>query len=193
MKTRLDKLLESIDPAITQEQVSARIDDAINTFQIDIGIIKNWDTFKTVLTKFFQHTENKALRLKSFRSTDSDIDWGRCVRLLFKEYGENGEKAAFEIARTGAQGGLYRVLKAVARQMIDEYSGNEVQAKISHFWHSLSVNEQLATTDEYLAKYGLLLPSELTEGNATRIKANFIKVLEEHPQLIKRLKHIGRN
>lgn len=192
MKTRLDKLLESIDPAKTLDQVSTRVDNALNSFRINIGIIKNWDTFKTVLTKFFRHTENTVLKIKFFRSPDFDIDWGRCVRLLLKEYGSNGEKAAFEMVRTGAQGGLYKVLKAVARQMIDEYSENEIRAKISRFWHRLSVNEQLATADEYLAKYGHLLPFELTEGNATRIKADFPKVLEEHPRLIKRLRYIGR-
>ena len=192
MKTRLDKMLESIDPAETQEQVSARIDDAINSFQIEIGMIKNWNTFKTVLTKFFRHTENKVLNLKSFQSPQPDTEWGRCIKFLIQEYGSNGEKAAFEMVRTGTQGGLYRVLKSVARQMIDEYSENEIRARISYFWYPLSADEKLSAIDEYLLKYGHFLPPELTEGNAARIKASFQKVLEEHPRLIKRLRYIGR-
>ena len=34
MATRLEELLESIDPARTIDQVSAAVDDAFNSFQI---------------------------------------------------------------------------------------------------------------------------------------------------------------
>jgi len=57
---------------------------------------------------------------------------------------------------------------------------------------ALSVEEQLAASTEYLQKYGHLLPSELTEGSAARIRANLPKVLEEHPHLIQRLRQVGR-
>jgi len=188
--TRLDSLLDSIDPAKTINQVSARVDDAVNSFKIKSAIIKDWDTFKALLTNFFRHTENVVLRLKNFHSTDPDIDWGRCVRLLLKEYGSSGDKAAFEMVRTGTQGGLYKVLKSIARQMVKDYSGNEIRARISDFWDSLTLDEKLAVADEYIAKYGHLLPSEITEGSAVRIKANFVKVLEEHSRLIKRFRDI---
>lgn len=109
-----------------------------------------------------------------------------------KEYGPNGERAAFEIARTGAEGGIYTVLRAVAKQMLEEYSGNEITSKIIRFWEELSAGERQTATGEYLKKYGHLLPSELTEGDGVRVRANFLKVLQEHPHLIKRLRDIGR-
>jgi hypothetical protein len=126
------------------------------------------------------------------RSPDPDIEWGRCFAILFKEYGPNGEKAAMEIARTGKEGGMYSILKKIAKGMIEEYAGNEIRAKISHYWHPLSTEQKLAATEEYLEKHGHLLPSELTEGTAVRIKAEFIKVLEQHPRLISRLKKVGK-
>ena len=193
MQTKLDNLLESIDPIRTLDQVSARVDEAINSFQLEYGSIRRWDDFKFVLTRFFRHTENIVLRIHSPSQLDPDIDWGRCCRLLMKEYGTNGEKAAFEMVRTGSEGGLYTVLKAVAKRIIDEYASNEISARISYFWENLSVDEQIEATEEYLCKYGHLLPSELIEGSAARIRANFIKVLEEHPNLIKRMRDIGRS
>jgi len=84
------------------------------------------------------------------------MEWGRCTWLLFKKFGRNDEKAAFEIVRTGNQDGLYKLLKDIALQMIEEYSGTEIRAKIHQFWHSLSVAEKWATIDEYLKKYGHL-------------------------------------
>ena len=133
------------------------------------------------------------LQIPGFQSPSDDIDWGRCCRILIKEFGPNGEKAAFELTRTGVQDGYYGVLKKVAQQMVDEYSGNEISAKIGFFWNNLNVKEKMGVIDEYLKKYGHLLPSELTEGSAARIKMNFIKVLEEHPRMIKRLRKVPIN
>jgi len=191
MKTKLDELLNSIDPARTLDQVSERVDEAINSFQLKSGTTKSWDVFKTVLTSFFCYTESFILQIHPPRRPHPDIDWGRCCRLLMKEYGSNGEKAAFEMVRTGSEGGLYAVLKAVAKRMMDEYAGKEIPARIAHFWQNLSVDEQIEATEEYLDKYGHLLPSELTEGSAARIRFNFIKVLEEHPNLNKRMRNVS--
>jgi len=112
--TKLDRLLETIDPARTLEQVSARVDEAINSFRVKSGVIKEWQEFEDLLTAFFRHVENSILGIRVSNSGYAHIDWGRCCRLLKKEYGPNGEKAAFEIVRTGVEGGLYGILKAVA-------------------------------------------------------------------------------
>jgi len=193
MKTKLDELLKSIDPVRTLDQVSARVNEAINSFQIKSGTTKNWNAFKTVLTNFFCYTESLILQINPPRKPHPDIDWGRCCRLLMKEYGPNGEKAAFEMVRTGSEGGLYAVLKSVAKRMIDEYAGNEISARIGHFWQNLSIDEKIAASEEYLSKHSHLLPSELTEGSAARIRFNFIKVLKEHPNLIKRMRDVSQN
>jgi len=192
MKTKLGRLLESIDPALTLDQVSARVDEALNSFQVQSGIMEDWGEFRVVLTGFYRHVENAILKIPSFRSSYSDIDWGRCRQALIKQYGANGEKAAFEMARTGTEQGLYGVLKTIARRMADDYAGNEISARISNFWEGLSTDEKLAASLEYLDKYGHLLPSELISGSAARVRANFLQVLKEHPRMIKRLRGIGR-
>jgi hypothetical protein len=97
------------------------------------------------------------------------------------------------MARTGNEGGLYAVLKALAMRMAEQYTRNEVSAKVSFFLDSLSVDEFLAAADEYVSKYRHILPSEMTEKGAGRIKANFEKVLNEHPFVIQRLQMAGRN
>ena len=192
MKTKLDRLLESIDPARTLDQVSARVDEALNSFRVKSGTIEDWEGFRTVLTEFFRHVENVVLRIRPPFFPNPDFDWGRCCKLLLKEYGANGEKAAFEMARTGTEQGLYGVLKTVARRMVDDYAGNEIAARVSKFWETLSTDEKLAVSQEYLDKYGHLLPSELTSGSAARIRVNFPRVLEEHTSIVKNLRNIGR-
>jgi hypothetical protein len=168
------------------------VNEALNYFRVKSGIIEEWGEFRAALTGFYRHVENVILNIPSFCSPNPDIDWGLCCQMLIKEYGQSGEKAAFEIVRTGVEGGLYSVLKAVSRRMITEYAGNEIAARIAIFWNGLSIDEKLAASQEYLDKYGHLLPSELTSGSAARIRVNFPRVLEEHPNIIKRLRNIGR-
>jgi len=190
--TQLDRLLESIDPDRTLSDVAARTDDAINSFHMNRGSAKKWEEFMGCLIGLFCHVENTVLALDPPRSVNPEIDWGRCSRLLMEEYGKSGEKTAFELARTGVEGGLYGVMKALARRLAAQYVKNEISARISYYWDALTVDEKVAASAEYLEKYGHLLPSEITEGSAARVRANFTKVLEEHPRLIQRTRQVGR-
>ena len=96
------------------------------------------------------------------------------------------------MSRTGNDGGIYTVLKAIAMHIADEYAQNEIVARIYNYWQDLSVDERLAASTEYISKYGHLLPSELTEGSAGRIRANLPKVLDKHHELIKKIRRVGR-
>ena len=143
------------------------------------------------LADFFAHVEAKILRLHH-GPVDVDFHWGRCAQLLRHIYGASGSKVAFEMARTGNEGGLFAVLRAVALRMAEEYSENEISARVGLYWERLSVDEQISATTEYLQKYSHLLPSEMTEGYGARIRANFPKVLAQHPQVLRRTRRLGR-
>ena len=192
MASKLDRLLLSIDPARTFDEVDRRADDAINAFSTDSGQITDWDAFRACLVRFLEHVDVHLLRLAAPVRMDLDLAWGRCVQSLMDVYGRDGEKAAFEMARTGNDGGLYAVLKAVARHLADAYAENEVSAKVYAYWHGLSVDERLAAGGEYLQDYGHLLPSELTEGSAARVRAELPQVLIQHPRMMRRLGRVGR-
>ena len=95
------------------------------------------------------------------------------------------------MARTGNHGGLYAVAKCLAKGMAEELAGNEVYARICACLDRMTAEEQIAMAREYLAKYGRLLPSELVEGSAGRLVADFAKVLEEHPRVLQRMRRVG--
>lgn len=188
MASKLDRLLEAIDPVRNYEPLWARANEGLNTFPMENASEGDWNEFNRLLARFFCHMENVMLRLKSPMPVDYRFHGSRCSRLLKKEYGDQADKAAFEMARTGVEGGLYGVLKTLARLMVEEYAGNEIRARVSDFWNNLSLDEQLELPTEYIDKHGHLLPSELIEGSAGRIRINFTKVLEKHPQLTHKLK-----
>ena len=194
MATPLDQLLDSIHPSRTLEEMDRRVDGAINAFPADAAQITDWEAFRLCLMQFMRHVENTALGMTPGRHDVADVDflWGLCCRILIREYGPNGEKAAFEMARTGNDGGLYAVFKRIGRSIATQFAGTEIQARVQRYWDGLSVEEKHKAGDEYLEKYGGLLPSELTEGSAARIRANLPKVLQEHPKMMQRLRGIGR-
>ena len=192
MQTKLDKLLDFISHKNTIVDTFNRANEALNTFRINTAQIEEWDQFQCFMADFLRHLDSYILRLSSPINGHFEHYWGQCSHALRRIYGSSGEKAAFEMARTGNESGLYGVLKAVAMHIAEEYSKREISAKVASYWESLSVNEQFDACSEYISKYGHLIPSEITEGSAARIKANFCKVLEEHPRMLLRLQNVGR-
>ncbi len=192
MSKELDRLIESIDPSRTLDEVSARVDDAINSFRVKQAVIENWDAFVQFLADFCRHIEVTVLRLGHGAPDDRMFYWSRCREFLKRRFGPSGEKIAFEMVRTGKDGGLYRVLKTVAEIMGEEYADREISARVFTYWGKLSVDQKLAAAEAYLERYKHFLPSELTEGNGIRLKANFPEVLREHPKLIRQIRQVGR-
>ena len=192
MPSKLDRFLETIDPIRNMDQLWARADNALNAFKVNQAVATDYWEFQRFLAGFYCHMENVLLRLDPPREPEYDFDGGRCLHLLQQELGSQADKVAFDRARTGVDEGLYGVLKLVARLMVEEYSGNEITARVGEFWTGLSLDEKLEVPQEYVRKHGHMLPSEVAEGMATRVIINFRRVLEEHPRLIARLRRVGR-
>ena len=190
--SKLASLLESIDPSRTIDKIASRIDQAFNSFDRPRPTTDDWNEYEEFLADFFRHLENYGR--KSVPELDDPIVfyWGRCEKLLDKAFGPRGYKAAFEMASTGKDGGLYQVLKTIADQLAEEYSQNTISALVSNYYNSLTHDEKLTEPDEYIRDYGHLLPPKMTEGSAVRVRGFFPRVLEEHPRMIRRMRQIRR-
>ncbi|MEN6428743.1 MAG: hypothetical protein ABFE13_25625 [Phycisphaerales bacterium] len=193
MGTELDRLLESISPEMTIAETFNRANHAINAFAVSSGQITEWSRFTTFMGEFARHMDFHVLRLRRPLVVSGDSYWQRCVvPALHGVYGPSGAKAAFEMARTGNGGGLYAVLRAVAMHIAEGYAKREIAARVGTYLQRLSAKEQSEACTEYLSKYRSLLPSELTEASAARVRADFHKVLERHPWLLKKTHEVGR-
>ena len=192
MQTELDRLLASISPEETIVKTFNRANEALNTFHPRTALIENWNEFRDSMAEFLRHVERHTLRLRGSVDISSGYYWSQCVRVLLKVYGSSGEKAAFEIVRTGNEGGLNAVLRSLAMHVAEGYIKMEIQAKVNVYSRSLSNDQQLAASSEYLAKHGHLLPSDITENTAARVQANFGTVLEKHPWLVLKIHEAGR-
>ncbi len=191
--TKLDRLLSSIEPERTIDRVARLVDEAINKFLPGPEQIQQFDGFVAYIICFCRFVETTVLGLRNGAPQASrDYDLGRCTHIISEAYGAQEFRTAFEIARTGNEGGLYAVLRKLGEVFAKEYTQNEIAARIWAYWNGLSLAEKLAAPDEYLSKYGHLLPSEITEGYAVRIRTNLPKVLQEHARMMQRLRRVGR-
>ena len=154
----IDHLLKRIDPSAILEQRAKQIDNAINTFRLNKASIENWNEFETCLAEFYCHLEN--LSFNKNRQAHMDMDYDRSRRLLLEEYGANGEKIAFEMAKTGVEGGLYAVLKTVAARLTSFYHRNEVRYHVDRFWESLSYDERISAAKQYQELNGIVILQE---------------------------------
>ena len=82
----------------------------------------------------------------------------RCLRFIERAYGTNGYHTVYNIVETGKEGGLYQVFKKIADAMIETYAENQIGYELHKYYDGLTADEKLAAVDEYLRKYGHLLP-----------------------------------
>lgn len=192
MGSRLDDLLESINPERTLIENERRADKALNSFTAPGGAVPGWPAFRDCVTRFVCHAENVMLCPPHPFNVNPAMHFGKACRILIKTFGPDGDKAAANMAIHGVEGGLYRVLKTLAKGLAEEFSAGDIGGRVYTLWNVLSVDEKLATAKEYLAKYGHLIPADVAEGGAPRVLACLPKFLEAHPETIRRLRSTGR-
>ena len=132
------------------------------------------------------------MALQHPRMASIPVDFGRCTRILHAEYGPNGEKTAYELSCSGMEGGLPAVLRRIARHLAEQYANNEIRARVSSFLQSLSADEVLDTAREYAVRYREMLPPEYAHDVPVRVMVDFWKILERHPQAVRRIRRTGR-
>jgi len=184
----LNQLMEIFDARDYVQSEYIRADEAIRTFEIDQTVITDWDMFRYCLARFRWHLDYHLLNMTRQIGFNLEYQWSRAVSLLVAMYGTNGEKTAFEITRTGNEGGLYALLEKMASYQAMYYLRNKTSVLVSDFWNNLSVDQKIEASREYIVLYRRLIPSELAEASGARILCQLPKLLNKHPQVIHSLR-----
>ena len=151
------------------------------------GIIDSFDEFKNIIVKLIISVNKYALKINNNIGGGREYYLNSAFKALSKKFGPNGEKAAFEMARTGKNGGLYEVLKVVAYGYIDTLNENEAQSKIGYLWQIMDNDCKFTLMDQYISEFGHLWPAEMTESSAARLKVNFPATLQLHIKNVRKL------
>lgn len=191
MDARLRELLIDLEPERVLDPVARRTDEAINTFGPVPAVLTDWEAFRRLIVDFGRHVDATVIGTSAFPEMEIDYAWGLYAKDLHKAFGKlHGEKSAFDRARTGVAGGLLGVLREVAEERIEKRQKQHIEARVGVFWQELSDADKLAVMDQYISEFRHLLPSDLVEDGAFRLKMSFLKVLAEHPRMLQRLRNL---
>jgi hypothetical protein len=193
MTTKLERLLDRIHPSRTIDEISRRVDRAIESFPVRKSSVSTYSEFEDLLGRFCAHIMKRVLSHPDGELSEADATTGQILasEVLTKIYGSSGHHAAFEMARSGTGGGLYGVLKELGKHMAEDFARRGIGARVSEYWDSLTTEEKITAGEEYVKRYRRLIPPELLEQGAVRLRGYLWKTLEEHPWVLHRLRQMG--
>ncbi len=192
MSSKLDRLLDEIHPSRNIDVVEANINRAMAGYYRSSNTVSSWEEYQECLAEFVRQARNAVLHAPSGAGHNNDVNFGEALGHLKNDYPGDTLQAVYDIVRTGAEGGIYQILRTIARHMAEEYSQNEITAKVVSYWNSLSVDEKIAAPYEYIKKFSNVLPRQIVEGDNVRFRGFFWKVLEQHPRMLKQVQELGR-
>jgi len=187
MATKLEKLLEEIDPSRTIDKAEMRINDALAHYRLENNTVDSWEEHKIYLAEMVTVARNAVLNIPGNIGSDLEINYSQAFHYLEREFGTI--QAVYDIMRTGAEGGIYKILRTLARLIAEDYSQNEIEARVAAYWSRLSIGEKFAAADEYIALYRDILPQRI-KGEALRLRISFCQVLDDHPRMLKRIRDL---
>jgi hypothetical protein len=192
MPTLLDQLLDAIHPHRTRAKIERRADEALISFPLDANTVQDGIRYHDLLCDFVRHLECLIGRFPMHADMPDSVAWQRAMDLSKKAYGRHGDTAAFEIAQSvSLEGGLYAVLKEMARHAAREQVEREVEGRVDAFCGSLTAAEYLAAGAEFLEKHSHLLPAEMKQGYAGRVRVNLRDALKLYHRAQDTLNRVG--
>jgi len=171
--------------------IEKSVDNVISNYQGYNNTVENYEEYKQCLINFVGRLYGAILNTPdAFESASNRISYGLALDFLKSLYPENTEKTVFGIMHTGAEGGVYQILKNLGRVMTDQISKNAIKYYVGQYIGELNYDQRAEAVNEYIAKFRDVLPVNY-KNDLTTVLISFQEVLEEHPQMIKRLRGLG--
>ena len=186
--SQLSDLLARLDPAVIIDGPEQRANLALSTFPIGNAYIQDCGEFKDSIARFHQHVQSYVRNYWPYQ--DFERNYGEAVALMKSFFGPSGVDHAFVMASTGINGGLYGLMKQIAKAVVKEQIRMALNAIVGSFIIDLD-DEREAAVQEYLARFRHLLPPELVENDGLGLFVEFKEVLMNHPYMIHNVSLFG--
>ena len=180
VRSKLEQFLATIDPSVTIDPIAQRYNEALNRFSTPSNTVGSVQECIDLLSRFIQEAMNA--------HGMGTIGYSQAIHHLQKEFPGQTEYAVRDIMMTGAEGGVYRILNSIVIAMAEEHARNTISSRVTDFWRSLTVEEQVKMPDAYIDLCGHMLPEDV-KGRGKYHLAAFWNVLIEHPGMVKRFRN----
>jgi hypothetical protein len=188
MATKLKQLIDKIDYKNLFDADARRVERVLAQYGSARNTVENYDEFKKCLIEFVGDIYGAIINTpNAFKSANDSIMYDLALRFLNAKYPGNTETTVYEIMRSGAEGGVYQVLKTLAQIMSDKIYRDGVDHYIGRYLDEIGFEGREAAVKEYLAEYGSILPTNY-KNDPNMVLISFDKVLHEHALMMKRLR-----
>jgi hypothetical protein len=190
MATKLQQLLDKIDYQNLFESNERRVERILAEYRSERNTVEDYDEFKKCLIDFVSRIYGAIVNSpNAFENANDLFMYGLALEFLKTKYPGNTERTVYEIMHSGAEGGVYHILKTLAEVMMDKIYKEGVDHSIALFMVEITFEERVAAVNEYLQEYGDKLPTNYKK-DPTMVMIAFDKVLHEHAVMMRRLRTI---
>jgi hypothetical protein len=172
------------------ESNERRVERILAKYKSERNTVEDYDEFKKCLINFVGKIYGAIINSPNAfeKSHDSSL-YELALSFLKTKYPGNTERTVYEIMHSGAEGGVYHILKTLAEVMMDKIYRDGVDHNIAVFMEEITFEERTAAVNEYLSEYGDKLPTNY-KNDPTMVMIAFDKVLYEHAVMMRRLRRI---
>ena len=186
MATQLDRLLEDI--VQYHDSYRRQMDEAIRSFSFSAFRFDSWGACEGFMEQFFAHI-NAHIMDPTFAGN------ARMGMIVFRQtfepsYGQYPERAIYERLMHGHEGGLNGFVQETADAVVELFAGRDIVNKVDRYMFSIRLDGIDAAAEEYMEKWGHLLPKDITSQGTIRLAPVLGKFLKQHPRLLHRLRGI---
>jgi len=189
MATKLTQLLNKIDYTNLFEADERRVERILTHYRSERNTIENHNELKKCLIEFVRNIYGAILNSPTvFNNTNESFMYDLALSFLKAKYPGNTEITVYEIMHSGAEGGVYQVLKTLAHKMTDKIYKDGVGHYIDTYLDEIGFEGRQAAVKEYITEYDSILPMNY-KNDPNMVLISFDKVLRKHAIYMKRLRN----
>lgn len=181
----IEELLDLIKNTIDDWQRD--IDNVINAYHSPLPEVETCEETTMFLSRFVYFIFCQWISPGRSISFHKGVYWRFCDEALREKYGPYWESVAFDMMRTGAEGGTYTLLKTLAENMAQIGARNTIKSRISEYWEGMTAEKLKRDSRKYVERFGHLLPPTY-RNDRSLLASEFARVLEQHPEMVQRMR-----
>ncbi len=184
----LEELLETIDPSRTYDVFRRRFDEALRTFPFQSFRVNDWASCDLFVASLFARINTVLLQ----GASDNNLDLGLVTfRNVFRSmYGDRPERLLYERIIHGHDSGMNGFVRDAIDAAVEFCAAVPIANRVDEYIDSLSNDEYDTAARYYLAKWGHLLPSEITDRGLPRFAPLLRQFLKQHPRSVLQMRKI---
>lgn len=189
--TKLKLLLQEIEYDNKWKTYELKIEEVISNFNLTENTLKTYSEYRQLLAKFTRQIWSVFFdNPNSISHIDDSILITKAIETLKITYHKDTDLVVFKIINSGAEGGVYQVLKTLAKNWKTSLYNQHIELIVNKFVESLTWQERENAAKEYLNEFKDILPSNF-RNDPLQVAVSLKNILIEHPRMMKRIKELS--